>query len=456
MPWKRSIQLGTTIAVATSATTRSVRRETRTAINGTLAIAKNDETSRNSTRPPPVCAIIQAKRKWSGAPPRSPSTVRMSSPTEPRLAKSASVSSSCGGHTVSRAKKNAAASAVSPATPMRHNVSGDAESATERARSAVVVAALFTLGLSRHAASLDLCRRTSTVVLTGTFPRCSSRSTRRRPKGVPCAARARSRSCCTRSPCISRARASTRRTTAAAAGGRVSCRRTATRLPPRRRRRRSRRPRRRPPRPSVAGFARSLSLEVLWTSSEEDRTGALRARVQLAAGLGDRFDRGECRLPASLLSKHREAPSCASARELAGHAAGPVALLARPGRQRRRLAEHRKDHALLVVALADDHGLAVGERLRRAPESAVQLVPAFVEPSELHELERRQIGHERLRQPAADERKLHERAGARHLVQHRAQDVLLTLGARDVGVRRVEQVLAHARVDHRTLAAHVQ
>ena len=118
------------------------------AISGTLAIAKSAETRRNSTSPPPVCVITHAKRKWSGAPPRSPSTVRISSPNEPRLAKSASVSSSCGGQTVSRAKKNAAAIAVSPPTPARHSVSGEAASARERARSAVVVAALLTSGLS--------------------------------------------------------------------------------------------------------------------------------------------------------------------------------------------------------------------------------------------------------------------------------------------------------------------
>ena len=133
MPWKRSIQLGTTIAVATSATARSVRRATSTAISGTLATAKSVETSRSSTSPPPVCVITHAKRKWSGAPPRSPSTVRISSPTEPRPAKSASVSSSCGGQTVKRAKRNAATTAVSAPTPMRHNVSGDADE-RERAR----------------------------------------------------------------------------------------------------------------------------------------------------------------------------------------------------------------------------------------------------------------------------------------------------------------------------------
>ena len=65
-----------------------------------------------------------------------------------RPAKSASVSSSCGGQTVSRATKNEAASNVSPATPARHNVSDEAESVSGRARAAVVGAALFTVGLS--------------------------------------------------------------------------------------------------------------------------------------------------------------------------------------------------------------------------------------------------------------------------------------------------------------------
>ena len=55
----------------------------------------------------------------------------------------------------------------------------------------------------------------------------------------------------------------------------------------------------------------------------------------------------------------------------------------------------------------------------------------------------------------ADERQLHERRDARHLAEDRAQDLLLALGPRDVGVRRVEQVLADARVDHCALAAHV-
>ena len=138
MPWKSSIQLGTTIAVATSATARSASRATSSAISGTLATANSVETSRSSTSPPPVCVITHAKRKWSGAPPRSPSTVRISSPTEPRLAKRASVSSSCGGQTVSRAKKNAAATAVSAPTPTRNNVSGDADDASGRARWTVV------------------------------------------------------------------------------------------------------------------------------------------------------------------------------------------------------------------------------------------------------------------------------------------------------------------------------
>jgi hypothetical protein len=62
--------------------------------------------------------------------------------------KSASVSSSCGGQTVSRAKRNAATAAVSAPTPTRQSVSDEAAMANGRPRAAVVGAALFTVGLS--------------------------------------------------------------------------------------------------------------------------------------------------------------------------------------------------------------------------------------------------------------------------------------------------------------------
>ena len=58
-----------------SAAARPPRRAQRAAITGTLATAKSAEKQAKRPRPPPRCATSQAKRKWSGAPPRSRCTV---------------------------------------------------------------------------------------------------------------------------------------------------------------------------------------------------------------------------------------------------------------------------------------------------------------------------------------------------------------------------------------------
>ena len=83
------------------------------------------------------------------------------------------------------------------------------------------------------------CRSTSTGARTGTFSRSSSGCPTLRRSSARCAARAPSRRCSTRSPCISRAPGSTRPTTAAARGRRRTRRRTA---PATRRSRREKKP----------------------------------------------------------------------------------------------------------------------------------------------------------------------------------------------------------------------
>ena len=80
---------------------------------------------------------------------------------------------------------------------------------------------------------------------------------------------------------------------------------------------------------------------------------------------------------------------------------------------------------------------------------------AELQPADLHQLGRRQIGRERLHQVAADERQLEERARARELRHQRLQDGLLPRPPCDVGVGRIELVFANARIDQRAVAAHV-
>ena len=107
-----------------------------------------------------------------------------------------------------------------------------------------------------------------------------------------------------------------------------------------------------------------------------------------------------------------------SLREGARDAACAVTFLAGPRRKRRGPAEHRLDHALLVVALGDDHdavGQVSGVPPRRQCNSWPRLYPAHLE-----ELKRRHIGRERLHEIAAYERPSRRR-DARHLAQRRAQ-----------------------------------
>src|SRR6185312_17414151 len=95
---------------------------------------------------------------------------------------------------------------------------------------------------------------------------------------------------------------------------------------------------------------------------------------------------------------------------------------------------------------------------RRPTEAAVERVAvtrALHHPAQLHELPGREIGRERLEQALAVERQLHERPEAQQLVQGCAQYRLLPAAARDVGVARIELVLADARVDQRALPVHV-
>ena len=87
------------------------------AIAGTLATAKSAEKNRSASSPPPKCTTSHATRKWSGAPPRSPCTVRKRSGSDSRPTKSARVSSSWGGHAVRRAMKKPATASAHAATP---------------------------------------------------------------------------------------------------------------------------------------------------------------------------------------------------------------------------------------------------------------------------------------------------------------------------------------------------
>src|SRR2546430_15036189 len=80
---------------------------------------------------------------------------------------------------------------------------------------------------------------------------------------------------------------------------------------------------------------------------------------------------------------------------------------------------------------------------------------AELQPADLRQLRRRQIGRERLHQIAAYEGKLEERAGAGELGHQRLYNGLLPRPASDVRVGRIELVLADARVDQGAIAAHV-
>ena len=87
------------------------------ATSGRLAIAKAAERSRRPPSPKPRWATAQARRKWSGAPPRSRVTCSTTPGSVSRPMKSASVSSSCGGHAISWWRRNAVAATTTPAIP---------------------------------------------------------------------------------------------------------------------------------------------------------------------------------------------------------------------------------------------------------------------------------------------------------------------------------------------------
>ena len=121
--WKSTTQLVATIAVATSAIVRPARREQSAATTGSARIAHADESARSAMCPPPRWTTTHASMKWSGAPPRSPSTVASAWPSECRPTKSASVSSSCGGQaSIFSAQKTQSQSIASP-TPIRNGSS---------------------------------------------------------------------------------------------------------------------------------------------------------------------------------------------------------------------------------------------------------------------------------------------------------------------------------------------
>ena len=103
-------------------------------MTGTEATANSAEKSRSPTRPPPRCATSHAKRKWSGAPPRSVCTVLNSPPSDLRPTKSASVSSSCGGQAVSRASRKTATADVQPVTPSQNVLRPSSAAGSAKAR----------------------------------------------------------------------------------------------------------------------------------------------------------------------------------------------------------------------------------------------------------------------------------------------------------------------------------
>ena len=117
VPWKSSTQLPAASAAAARAGARPASRLPRIAIAGMLAIAKRAESRRISCSPPPVCATIQASRKWSGAPPRLARTMSNAPLREWRPTNSGRVSSSCGGHLSSWTKRKTATARVIAVTP---------------------------------------------------------------------------------------------------------------------------------------------------------------------------------------------------------------------------------------------------------------------------------------------------------------------------------------------------
>src|SRR4029079_4411401 len=138
-PWNRKSQLDAKSAVATSPTAGPARRRPSSATSGRLASANAAEAKRRPPSPNPRCATAHATRKCSGAPPRSRVTCSTTPGSESRPTKSASVSSSCGGHAISWCSRNAAAAPVTPATPSQSQCSATQSRAEGRAAAADAV-----------------------------------------------------------------------------------------------------------------------------------------------------------------------------------------------------------------------------------------------------------------------------------------------------------------------------
>src|SRR6266536_4618830 len=159
MPWKSSTQLAAASAVAASAGPRPASRRPRSAIAGRLATANTAERKRIVSRPPPACATPQARRKWSGAPPRLPSTMSKRSPSGWRPTKSGSASSSCGGQPESWTRRKAAVPAVSAVTPAansRASSSRGAARAKMRGRGSTAVSAMVASGYAERGLQMPL------------------------------------------------------------------------------------------------------------------------------------------------------------------------------------------------------------------------------------------------------------------------------------------------------------
>ena len=121
MPWKSKTQLPEASSAATTPALLPARRAPSSAINGTLATANTSDTARNAVNPPPRWTTSQARAKCSGAPPRSVTTVRRTWLSEPRPTKSASASSSWGGHSRRNQPSTAARAAVTAAVPAQNS-----------------------------------------------------------------------------------------------------------------------------------------------------------------------------------------------------------------------------------------------------------------------------------------------------------------------------------------------
>ena len=128
--------------------------------------------------------------------------------------------------------------------------------------------------------------------------------------------------------------------------------------------------------------------------------------------------------------------------------AGPAAAAAAPSAR-----EHR-DRGDVVLG-PEDHGLAADRRIAAEPAvERVSRVRAEVRPAELHQLPGAEVGRERRDEVVADERQLHASVPC-DLSRIAATTPAAAVAPGRSRSRRVEQVLADARVDERTSAVHV-